>query len=76
MDKETYGYGGNDSVSTFYQVDNKLQQQLAEVTNQAVAFAQKVGGASSLVLQFLVLLQILLTWTPNATRDKSLLWPV
>ena len=49
MDKETYGYGSDDSISTFHQVDNKLQQQLAEVTSQAATFVQKVGGTSSLV---------------------------
>ena len=49
IDKETYGYGGDDSVSTFHQVDTKLQQQLAEVTNRAATFIQKVGGTSSLV---------------------------
>ena len=48
-DKETYGYGGDDSISTFCQVDNKLQQQLAEVTNQATTFIQKVRGTPSLV---------------------------
>ena len=49
IDKQKYSYGGDDSVSTFRQVDTKLQQQLAEVTNWVATFVQKVGGTSSLV---------------------------